>query len=657
MKLVDVWSLVTTDFDEKLPRRTAVVVKHDDWDLPFAYPAAFGQIGWLLDSRKSTGYQQNPVASISFAEYSCAIKPKPNLEQNTFFFGSMSHAPSYVRREVVFSNMGLRADETFCQAAGGGFVWTLDCECLNNPNHPFERSFLTILTITDPNCDVVLSHGIAEIEFKGETTERARLYVASDHQKAAVYSSIDALLAEAAAGAIGSGDGSGRYVVFQHDVAMAGGERRSIRFGISFKSAEQARDAVNEQSPELRVRDEWNNWFSTLPALASDDAAEQRAYYKCWWVTRQNYYEHPRWGKTMIEALPVYRGYWQWALPAHETASDMNPELGSRWIKELIDLFLEYQREDGYVTHAIYLDEEVPGERWAKGNIIQTPHIPWVALRYHNKTRDRESLIRWYPALRKYYDYLCQSRDKDFLDLHLWGIITSFDTGLDTTSAFERVTYGENGVREKFCYPAIFAAERARYEQAMAKMASILGEWEQSFWEDQARQTVEAMNEHLWDERKHWYGVIHEDGTLDTRIGVDGLFPLAYNLVDANRAEAACDSFRKLIGAYGIRTVAADEPGFRSDNYWRGPVWPKAISMGAAAAVNYYPDLIHDIRRAAINFALKHPSIWECMNADTGHIARGDGGMMATPVVCSNVGSTELLGALLLLRGEPMLDF
>jgi hypothetical protein len=45
------------------------------------------------------------------------------------------------------------------------------------------------------------------------------------------------------------------------------------------------------------------------------------------------------------------------------------------------------------------------------------------------------------------------------------------------------------------------------------------------------------------------------------------------------------------------------------------------------------------------------------MNADTGDIARGDGGQMATPAVSSNVGSTELLGALLLLRGEPMLEY
>lgn len=650
----DTWSLVTTDFDEKVPRRTAIIVKHDDWDLPFAYPAAFGQIGWLLDSRSNTGYQEYPVATVSFADYSAFQQPRANVEKSTFFFRSMRYAPSCVTREIVFSNMGLEVEETFCQADGGGFAWDLDCTCLNHPNQDFERNILTVLAMTDPNCAVRSSDGLVAIDFDGGDS---CLRVFSDHRKMAVYSSMDSFLADAAGGTISDGDGAGKYIVFQHAVSLASGDMRSIRFGISFNSAAQAERAFSGELPIRKIQDTWNAWFATLPALRSDDEDEQRAYYKCWWTTRLNYYRHPRWGKTMIEALPVYRGYWQWALPAHETASDKNEELGSGFIKTVIDLFLDNQREDGYVTHAIYLDDVNPGERWAKTNYVQTPHIPWVALRYFNKTGDVASLKSWYPALKRYYEYLCESRDECFMRLHLWAILSSFDTGLDTTSVFEKVTYGEDGVREQFCYPAIFAAERTRFEQAMGKMAGIVGCSDQSFWNDQALLTLDAMNEHLWDESKHWYGVIHEDGTSDTRIGVDGLFALAYHLVDDARAESARDSFRKLIGEYGVRTMAVDEKGFRGDNYWRGPAWPKSISMGAAAAVNYYPDLVDGIREAAVRFVLRYPSIWECMNVDTGNIARADGGMFATPVISSNVGSTELLRAMLLLRGEPLLDF
>ncbi|MGB9717322.1 MAG: hypothetical protein ACP5PQ_01935 [Thermoproteota archaeon] len=44
---LDVWRLMSESFDEKLPRRTAILVKEDDFSLSFAYPSEFGAIGWL----------------------------------------------------------------------------------------------------------------------------------------------------------------------------------------------------------------------------------------------------------------------------------------------------------------------------------------------------------------------------------------------------------------------------------------------------------------------------------------------------------------------------------------------------------------------------------------------------------------------------------
>jgi glycogen debranching enzyme len=344
-------------------------------------------------------------------------------------------------------------------------------------------------------------------------------------------------------------------------------------------------------------------------------------------------------------------------MSAQEWHACLNPEVGPSFIRQLIDLFLKYQRSDGYVTHAIYLDEKIPGSSWAKGNIIQTPHIPWVALRYYNATHDLESLEAWYPKLVKYYEYLNESRDRHFLNLHLWGIITSYETGLDTTAALQKVTYGENGAREKFCYPAIFAAERCRYEQAMGKMARILGRKDAAAWLREAGLSRQAMDRVLWDKRRNWYGILHEGRTLDTRVGVDGLFPLAYALADRPRAQLARRNFERLIGPYGIYTVAPGEPGHYEETYWRGPAWPKSCSLAMAAACHYYPELKEKVKNGLVNFVLKHPSVWECMSARTGKIARGDLGAMATPVVSSNVGAGEALGTLLIFQGRDMFSF
>ncbi|MCX6992481.1 MAG: hypothetical protein NT011_04975 [Kiritimatiellaeota bacterium] len=209
-------------------------------------------------------------------------------------------------------------------------------------------------------------------------------------------------------------------------------------------------------------------------------------------------------------------------------------------------------------------------------------------------------------------------------------------------------------MKETFCYPVIFAAERCRYEQAMARMSKILGKGEEAFWLAESRLTLQAMNRVLWDKKKKWYGVVHADRTLDTRVGVDGLFPFAYRLADKNLAGQARSNFKKLIGPYGIYTIAPGEPGFYEETYWRGPAWPKSCSVALAAAKYHYPDLAERVKNGLVEFILKYPSVWECMNVATGKIARGDVGLMATPVISSNVGAGEAMGALLTYYGTDM---
>lgn len=91
---------------------------------------------------------------------------------------------------------------------------------------------------------------------------------------------------------------------------------------------------------------------------------------------------------------------------------------------------------------------------------------------------------KWYPLLVKFHQYLTRSRDEK--NIHLWAILTSYDSGLDTTSAFDQVTYGTKDGKEAYCYPAIFAAERYRYEIALAKIADIIGKDEGNRWREEA---------------------------------------------------------------------------------------------------------------------------------------------------------------------------
>ncbi|MCX7918344.1 MAG: trehalase family glycosidase [bacterium] len=636
---MSLYKLVRETFDEKLPRRTAIIVKEHDFSLSFAYPAEFSSIGYLFDYRENTTYDEQPTFAIRFAEY---LSSGNILSKPTFYFETMEYFPSLIRRKIIFSSDGIEIEEKFVQANQPGFLWELTLVGQHHAPFTFEKNIHTVIVFSSL-ANVKRNNHMLEIK----TGEKV-IYLTSDFDEYKLYKKIDDFIRKSPAKNVQYG----YYLVLTHRMKLLPQEHKTIRFGISTHSKKNASLAFSTKHVQQRLERKWNTWFSSLAHPPFKTEPDKKAYYKCWWVIKTNYYRDKRIGKAVLEALPVYRGYWQWALPAMQWHTSMNPEVNSQCMKRLLDLFLQYQREDGYVTHAIYLDEKIPGEAWSKKSVIQTPHVPWVCLQYYYATKDIYSLRKWYPKLVRYYEYLNKFRDEHFFNLHLWAIICSWDTGLDTIPQFQKVSYGEHGKKELFCYPTIFAAERCRYEQAMGKIAEIIGETNSQDWIRESTITKQQMQAILWDEKKQWYGVLHQNRTLDTRVGVDGLFPFAYNIADSKQAARAKRNFMKLISTYGIYTVAPNETGFHAELYWRGPTWAKSCSLAMATAFYYYPDLLERIKQATVNFILRYPSIWECMNAQTGKIARGDPGLMATPVIASNVGAGELLGAIQTYYGK-----
>jgi len=582
-----------------------------------------------------------------------AVYEYPNLAGtygvNHFIFEGCRYYPSMVMRDFTFSNLGLSCTEIMGNAVPGALTWYIEMESLSE-KYTIDKQLYTVLKSKEKfNVDVKNK----DIQLKFQDLE---YYISMDETVVfGVFEDEMRLLDSISRGELSSDLTEGNYLVIAHRIKMGTGDRQRICIGLGSRSNDCCRKAISVgEDLQNIIEDRWNRWFNTLPRLPFNDDREKKAYYKSWWVIKTNYYDHPEWGFCITEALPVYKGIWQWAMPSVEWHSGQNTEYTSQWIKKAMDMLIDNQREDGYITHTIYVDEEIPGERWAKGKgIVQTPHLPWVAIRYYHTTKNREPLEKWYRAFERYYEYLCRTRDEEMMNLHLWGITASFDAGLDTTCAFQKVTYGEDGVKEDFCYPAIFASERRRYEEAMAKLAEILNK-DGSGWLKEADATKAAMDRYLWDDDKKWYGVLHQDGTLDTRVGVDGLFPLVYHFVDEDRATMMKNNFSSLIGPYGVRTVAEGEPGYREDVYWRGAAWPKTGSLAMEICRHYYPDLMDKVYKSVVNMALVRPSIWECYVAQTGRLARSDHGFICTPCVSSNVGAGDIIGSLMIYHGFDM---
>lgn len=644
----NLWEFLSEPFDQSLPRMAAAFVKETPDSLCFAYPAEDGRIGWCVDKNRRTGYDQPPRFQIDFAAYEspgissplCKCRPLP---------GRMLRRPGEVLRAFAFTNLGIYGEDRLGGLPTGGLRWELSLRS-RTEEIAFDKTLYTVLSAREP-FRAELDGGLLTVYFADESFTLAPDFPFT----AGLFQSPAELERELAAGGSGSLTGEGYLLAIGVRLTLEPEAETRLAWGISSAGPRRAEAARDCADMEERIAEHWNSWFAALPDTGCTDERQARAIYKSWQTIRENDYNHPEWGHCVTEALPVYKGIWQWAMPSVEWHADQNSERCAQWTRKAMDMLCGSQREDGYITHAIYIDDEIPGEIWLNCDVVQTPHLPWAALRYFSATGDLQALRHWFPCLESYYRFLCARRDPEAR--HLWAITTSFDCGLDTFPAFQSVTYGVDGnPPEPYCYPTIFAAERFRYEQAMARLCELLEEPGAEDWRAEAERTRAAM-EYLWDAQASWYGVRHADGSLDTRVGVDGLFPLAYRMVEPARAAELEPGFTRLIGPYGVRTCAEGEKGFRADVYWRGPAWPKSCSLGAAACAHYYPHLAERVYQATVDMALSNPNIWECVNASTGELARSDMGFVCTPGVSSNVGAGDVLGSIWIYQGFGMYDF
>lgn len=651
----DIWSSLKETFDMSLPRMTAISLKEDDYDLGYYCPSDDGRIGYhFLDTNLSRYNQDRYTFELYFAAYEYpSLCNQPG--KSRFLFSEQSYLPGQIGHNFHFPNSALAGSERFSAAVDSGITWSFSLQntsvALPDPKHlyRYDKKVYTIFRSHDGFAATQDADGVVNIRLTD-----GEYYIASSlPMKIAVFSNeMDAY--EGLGDAFTPQEGHGRVLAIETHLVIDTDAPIDLTFGMSHHSRAKAVEALGVTDPDTRLKEKWNTWFASLPTVGFDTACEdeKKLYYKCWWTIRLDYCDFPGWGFNVLESLPVYKGIWTWALNAVEWHSSQDPEHTSEWIRKGLDILLNAQREDGYITHAAYLHEENPGSGWMESSTIQNPHFPWVALRHYHASRDLEDLKRWYPALEKFYHYMNRDFDACHRNLHLWAAHNSFDTGLDTFPAYQECTYGIDGKEPTvYCYSATLSAERYRYERAMGEISEILGVNTKADWDAEAEKTRAAINEYLWDKEKNWYGVIQEDGRLDTRVGLEGLFPFLYDMADEAQYVAAEAQFVRLIGEFGIRTCAEGEEGFFSDIYWRGPCWPKSASVATAVAYHHYPHLLEEIAAATRRAFLKYPNIWECIDVTSGNLARGNTGFYSTACMSSNVGAGELIGAIWMSHG------
>ena len=307
-----------------------------------------------------------------------------------------------------------------------------------------------------------------------------------------------------------------------------------------------------------------------------------------------------------IPSPDCYPYQWLWDSCFHAIVlAKLEPDAATA---ELRSLFAK-QFESGLIPHIIFWDKTITrpySTGWgAQGtsSITQPPMIAYAAWEVYRAAGDTAFLKEIFPGMLAYYRYLIEKRDPR--DHHLAGIINPDESGEDNSSRFDMPLHVppdislSDHLRERWKLvdknrTCNFDAESCMYDffwvkdvpfnailvknlEVLAHIASLLGENEaEQFATLHADLVRKAMRLRLFDGGVYW----STSGTHYERLSVATwahFAPLFAGLYTEEEAAALIrthfyneDTFR---APHGIRTVSKQEPSYRPDGFWRGPVW------------------------------------------------------------------------------------
>jgi glycogen debranching enzyme len=299
-----------------------------------------------------------------------------------------------------------------------------------------------------------------------------------------------------------------------------------------------------------------------------------------------------------------------------------------------LDTLFSGQWTDGLVPHIVFhrpADSYFPGpEVWGTGRhpptsgITQPPVAAIAALRIYREAADRDlarrRALRLLPKLAAWHRWWAAARDP--AGTGLVAILHNWESGMDNSPAWDRPFESVPGTATPYLrkdtghvhadmrpgkadydrYVHLVETYRAcgwdparmwaaapfkvahvgvnaillRAEEDLAALARALGASAEADAAEARAARMAAAMAGLWsDEAKGFVSLDLVAGRRIDAVTNAGFLPLLTGVPTAVQAQAMAAEIRRWrrLGAYGVATVAPDEPRFDGRRYWRGPVW------------------------------------------------------------------------------------
>ncbi len=393
-----------------------------------------------------------------------------------------------------------------------------------------------------------------------------------------------------------------KALALQRSLTLPPGGSRSMRIVAGVSDADsavsslvkQCSDALSLKIDTYQTEDEIT--YSKIPDLKQLDPKTKMLYWNSFTLMRQcmlppegksnyNYYvfsREPQWGwghggQVFHESL---------CMLAYALMDPVSAQNSQR-------VFMECQHEDGYINYRTgpYLDETIA----TNGQLTTSaPWFSWTNLELYKISGDKKFLEDSYTSGKKLFGFFENNRDSDHDGLYEWG----------GHAVLESVRDGEVAVWDNVGWPAKFECmdlSSMLYceAQSLSKMAAVLGQSAESdLWKNKAAAIRDSINKYMWDEKSGFYYNVTKANHTFSQTNADdlkrkeiiGFLPLWAGIASPQQASkivAHLLDSSEFWRAYGVPSLAANDPYYNPQGYWNGPVWVQWQYLIFRGLLNY----------------------------------------------------------------------
>ena len=270
-------------------------------------------------------------------------------------------------------------------------------------------------------------------------------------------------------------------------------------------------------------------------------------------------------------AIGYFVGCWAWDCWRFSAAmAHFFPSLAKDYIRVMFD----YQQSDGMVIDCIYTDPKENNARDSK-----PPLACWAVDEIWKATADTAFVREMYPKLLAYYKWWYKKRDHDGNGICEFGSTdgtleaAAWESGMDNAIRFDGARMLKNGENAwSINQESVDLNGYLAYEYTiLKKFSKILNE---KFDEPDMRSRIadyffDTKNGYFFDRRL-------TDGSFVREPGCEGYLPFWTKIATLEQwkiAKKILEDKTKFSTYIPFPTIAADNPKYDPNGYWRGPIW------------------------------------------------------------------------------------